>query len=251
MTKRRLASSLATLTVVTLACVVRAESARVRARTRGAATAATRRREGRRPRGTSRRRSRRSRSRGRRRRPRSAAAASGASRPSSSGSPASSRSSRDTPAAHVPNPTYEMVCTGLTGHAEVVQVEYDPDVVTYDKLLKIFWSMPRPDDPEPPGARLRHAVPLDHPLPQRGPEEGRPEVVQEAQAAGVFRDPIVTQLVPLRGVLPRRGVPDHEQNHPLDPYSMVYIGPKFDIFRKLKNEMRKAAKESGKAAAAK
>ncbi len=40
----------------------------------------------------------------------------------------------------VPNPTYEMVCTGLTGHAEVIQIEYDPAVVSYDKLLKFFWS---------------------------------------------------------------------------------------------------------------
>ena len=81
---------------------------------------------------------------------------------------------------NVPNPTYEMVCTGLTGHAEVVQIEYDPKVVTYEKLLDVFWSAPRPDHPEPPGARLRHAVPLDHPLPQRGPEGGRPEVVPGA-----------------------------------------------------------------------
>src|SRR5262249_26649063 len=41
---------------------------------------------------------------------------------------------------HVPNPSYQLVCTGTTGHAEVVQVEYDPEVVPYDKLLKVFWA---------------------------------------------------------------------------------------------------------------
>ena len=74
---------------------------------------------------------------------------------------------------HVPNPTYEDVCTGLTGHAEVVQVEYDPAVVSYEKLLNVFWKSHDPTTLNQPGRRLRHPVPLDHPLQHRGPEAGR------------------------------------------------------------------------------
>ena len=56
-----------------------------------------------------------------------------------------------------PNPTYEEVCSGRTGHNEVVLVHYDPAKVTYAQLLKVFWESARPDPGHAPGQRYRHA----------------------------------------------------------------------------------------------
>src|SRR5829696_1337452 len=65
-----------------------------------------------------------------------------------------------------PNPTYEEVCSGRTGHNEVVLVVYDPAVVTFEDLLKVLGE-PRPDAGHAPGQRRRHAIPLRHLRPGR------------------------------------------------------------------------------------
>ena len=59
---------------------------------------------------------------------------------------------------HVKNPTYEMVCTDETGHAEVVQVTYDPSIVSYEQLLEAFWQMHDPDHAGSAGLRFWNAV---------------------------------------------------------------------------------------------
>ena len=143
--------------------------------------------------------------RSRPRRRRSAAAASGAWRPSSSGSRASRSVVSGYAGGNVPNPTYEMVCTGQTGHAEVVQIEYDPEVVTYEKLLKVFWACHDPTtlNRQGPdfGTQYRSII-LYHNDAQK---DGRPEVVQGAHGRiAVFAGPDRHRARPLHGVLPRR-----------------------------------------------
>lgn len=92
------------------------------------------------------------------------------------------------------NPTYKDVCTGRTGHAEVVQVEYDPAEATYAKLLDVFWGNHDPttlnrQGPDV-GAQYRSAIFYHTPEQKRLAEESKASV----EAAGKFRRPIVTEI---------------------------------------------------------
>jgi methionine-S-sulfoxide reductase len=74
---------------------------------------------------------------------------------------------------HVDHPSYEQVCGGRTGHAEVVQISFDPAVVSYRDLLDVFFTIHDSDHQGPAGRRRRPAVPLDYPLPQPRAEDRR------------------------------------------------------------------------------
>ena len=64
------------------------------------------------------------------------------------------------------NPSYQQVCTGTTGHAEVVEVEYDPSQISYERLLEAFWSLHDPTQVDRQGPRHRHPIPLSDFLPR-------------------------------------------------------------------------------------
>jgi peptide-methionine (S)-S-oxide reductase len=92
------------------------------------------------------------------------------------------------------NPTYRDVCTGRTGHAEVVQVEYDPSVVTYDRLLDVFWENHDPttlnrQGPDV-GTQYRSAIFYHTPEQKRAAEESKLRL----EASGKLRRPIVTEI---------------------------------------------------------
>ncbi|GHO43822.1 peptide-methionine (S)-S-oxide reductase MsrA [Ktedonospora formicarum] len=94
------------------------------------------------------------------------------------------------------NPTYRDVCTDQTGHAEVVQVEYDPEQVSYDQLLQVFWENHNPttlnrQGPDV-GTQYRSVV-FYHTPEQKAEAEASKE---QQQASGRFKRPIVTQIVP-------------------------------------------------------
>jgi len=95
---------------------------------------------------------------------------------------------------HVDNPTYEMVCTGKTGHAEVVQIDYDPEKVTYETLLTIFWQSHDPTtlNRQGPdiGTQYRSAI-FFH-----TPEQEKIALASKVQQATQFPNPIVTEIVP-------------------------------------------------------
>jgi peptide-methionine (S)-S-oxide reductase len=98
----------------------------------------------------------------------------------------------------VPNPSYEMVHEGDTGHAEVVMVQYDPEVITYEQLLKVFWSNHDPTTPNRQGPDVGtqyRSIILYHNEAQR---KAALESYRDLVKNRVFRYPIVTQLVPLR-----------------------------------------------------
>ncbi len=107
----------------------------------------------------------------------------------------------------MPNPSYEMVHEGDTGHAEVVQVEYDPSVISYEQLLKVFWHGHDPTQwnrqgPDV-GTQYRSAI-FYHNEEQK---KAALKSYRELTAARAYRAPIVTQLLPMKAFYPRRGLP--------------------------------------------
>src|SRR5947209_12843560 len=96
----------------------------------------------------------------------------------------------------LPNPTYQDVCTDRTGHAEVVQVEYDPDRVSYEQLLDVFWANHDPTTPNRQGpdvgSQYRSVVFYHSPEQQAAAEAAKDRL----RASGRYRRPVVTAIEP-------------------------------------------------------
>ena len=133
-----------------------------------------------------------------------------------------------------PNPTYEQVCGGVTGHAEVVQVTYDPEIVSYKELLDIFFTIHDPTTLNrqggDKGTQYRSAVFYESPEQERIARE----TIAEFTAAKVWDDPIVTEVAPLEKFWPAE---EYHNNYfarnPQNPYCAVVIAPKVSKARKL------------------
>lgn len=127
---------------------------------------------------------------------------------------------------HVPNPTYKQVCEETTGHAEVVQLEYDPSQVSYDKLMEVFWAAHDPTTPNRQGhdvgTQYRSIVLFENDQ-QKAAAEKSKEVAQKD-----FKDPIVTQIVPLEKFYVAEDYHQnyYNQNGDKNPYCQVVIRPK-------------------------
>jgi peptide-methionine (S)-S-oxide reductase len=134
---------------------------------------------------------------------------------------------------HVPNPTYEQVCTGTTGHAEVVQVTFDPKVCTYRDLLTVFFAIHDPTTPNRQGSDVGpqyRSIILYHNDQQRQTAKA---FLRELEASGVYGAPIVTEVVPLGAFYPAE--PYHHryyQRHLWQPYCQVVIAPKLAKLRR-------------------
>jgi len=97
---------------------------------------------------------------------------------------------------HVPTPTYQQVCTDTTGHAEVVRVEYDPDVVSYERLLVVFWGSHDPTQMNRQGPDIGsqyRSVIFTHDTAQAAAAEASKATLA---ASGRYRRPIVTRIEP-------------------------------------------------------
>jgi peptide-methionine (S)-S-oxide reductase len=133
---------------------------------------------------------------------------------------------------HTPQPTYEQVCTGTTGHAEVVQLSFDPRVITYGEILEIFFAIHDPTTPDRQGADVGtqyRSVILTHSDEQA---ETARAIIARLEREGAFADPIVTEVVPLRAFHPAER--DHDayyRRNPGQPYCRVVIGPKVAKFK--------------------
>lgn len=140
-----------------------------------------------------------------------------------------------------PNPTYKQVCSGATGHAEVVQIDYDPAIVSYRDLLEIFFTIHDPTTLNRQGADIgtqyRSAI-FYHDEAQRHAAE---EIIAELESEGVFANPIVTEVNALDTFYAAEGYhQDYYANNPNQPYCQVVVAPKLAKFRKKFADLRKS-----------
>jgi peptide-methionine (S)-S-oxide reductase len=134
----------------------------------------------------------------------------------------------------VKNPTYKEVCTGLTGHAEAIQITYDPKVISYPELLEVFWQTHDPTTLNRQGAdvgtQYRSAI-FYHTEEQKKLAE---EYKKKLTASGAFDDPIVTEISPITEYYPAENY--HQNYYNLNgsaPYCSYVIQPKIDKFKKV------------------
>jgi peptide-methionine (S)-S-oxide reductase len=141
---------------------------------------------------------------------------------------------------HYPNPTYEQVCQGNTGYAEVVQVVYDPAVVSLEKLLEIFWKTHNPTTLNRQGADVGtqyRSVIFYHSAAQKGVAE---RLKQKLDQAKIWADPIVTEISPYKNFYPAEKYhQDYYRKNPSAGYCQFVITPKLEKFEKVFRELLK------------
>ncbi len=132
-----------------------------------------------------------------------------------------------------PDPTYETVCSGTTGHAEVVQIAFDPEDVSFRELLEVFFTIHDPTtlnrQGNDVGTQYRSAI-FYHDEEQRLISE---DVIEEMTVAGLWDDPIVTEVTALDTF---HEAEEYHQRYfekkPFQPYCFVVVRPKVSKFRK-------------------
>jgi peptide-methionine (S)-S-oxide reductase len=141
-------------------------------------------------------------------------------------------------AGHVKNPTYEAVCRGTTGHAEVVQIDFDPEKIAFEQILGIFWQSHDPTTLNRQGADVGtqyRSIILYH-------NESQKTVAEKSkqQANALFRTPVVTEIVPFEKFYAAEGYhQDYFKNNPNAPYCSIVIKPKLDKLNKYQSSVLK------------
>jgi peptide-methionine (S)-S-oxide reductase len=128
---------------------------------------------------------------------------------------------------HVSNPTYEQVCSDSTGHAEVVQVTFDPEVISYREILEVFFTIHDPTTLNRQGADVgtQYRSAIFYHSPEQ--EQIAREVIAETNASGVWHAPLVTQLEPLDCFYRAEGYhQNYYERNAYQPYCQVVIAPK-------------------------
>jgi len=134
---------------------------------------------------------------------------------------------------HVANPSYHAVCSGTTGHAEVVQIKFDPAEVSYADLLRVFFTIHDPTTKDRQGNDVGpqyRSVIFTHDAAQRAAAE---KIMKEIADARIWGAPLVTELVPLEAFWPAE--PEHHNyfaRNPWSGYCRAIIAPKVQKFRK-------------------
>jgi peptide-methionine (S)-S-oxide reductase len=143
---------------------------------------------------------------------------------------------------HVPNPSYEQVCGKRTGHAEVVQVAFDPTAIDYADILRVFFTIHDPTTKDAQGADVGpqyRSIILTHDAAQA---ETAKAVMAEIEAAGIWPAKLTTEVVPLTTFWPAEA--EHQRYYERNPwagYCRVVIAPKVAKFRKAYAARLKAA----------
>jgi len=129
------------------------------------------------------------------------------------------------------NPTYKEVCNGDTGHAEVIQIEFDPAVISYEKLLATFWEAHDPTTLDrqgnDTGTQYRSVILYRNEAQKTAAEKAK------AEAQKHFREPIVTEIAPLGKFYPAEDYhQDYYRQNSNQPYCRIVIRPKVEKFEK-------------------
>jgi peptide-methionine (S)-S-oxide reductase len=128
------------------------------------------------------------------------------------------------------NPTYEEICTGETGHAEVVKISFDPAVISYEKILELFWDAHDPTTLNRQGAdhgtQYRSIIIAQNSAQREAAEKSK------ASAQSRFKNPIVTEIVDFTEFFPAEGYhQDFAERNPSHPYVRAVIDPKLQKIR--------------------
>jgi peptide methionine sulfoxide reductase msrA/msrB len=134
---------------------------------------------------------------------------------------------------HLENPTYKGVCTGRTGHAEVIQITYDPEIISFKELLEVFWKTHDPTTPNRQGPDVGtqyRSVIFYHDEDQRKLAE---QYKQRLNEAGVFKAPVITEISPLEKFYPAEDYhQDYYRQNTRAQYCALVIRPKLEKFKK-------------------
>jgi peptide-methionine (S)-S-oxide reductase len=130
-------------------------------------------------------------------------------------------------------PSYRQVCTGTTGHAEVVQITFNPDIISFKDILDVFFTIHDPTTLNRQGADVGtqyRSVIFYHSPEQKATAE---RTIAELEKAGLWDAPIVTQLVPFEAFYPAEDYhQEYFQHNPTQSYCQIVIAPKVAKFRK-------------------
>lgn len=142
----------------------------------------------------------------------------------------------------VPNPTYKQVCTGTTGHAEVIQITYDPNIITFKEILQIFFTMHDPTtlnrQGNDVGTQYRSII-LYH---NQNQKQTTDQVINEITQARIWNAPIITQIIPYNIFYKAEEYhQEYYKKNPEQSYCRIIIAPKIaklrkQYFEKLKKE---------------
>jgi peptide-methionine (S)-S-oxide reductase len=139
------------------------------------------------------------------------------------------------------NPSYEQVCTGITGHAEAIQIEYDPKIISFEKILDIFWHTHDPTtlnrQGNDVGTQYRSAI-FYHDENQKNIAE---RTKKELEKEGVFKNPIVTEIIPLSNFFPAENYhKEYYENNRNASYCSFVIDPKVQkLLQKYGDEIKR------------
>jgi len=138
------------------------------------------------------------------------------------------------------NPTYEEVCTGTTGHAEVTQITYDPSIISYDELLEVFWKTHDPTtlnrQGNDVGPQYRSIIFYHNDEQKQLAEKYKAEL----DKSGAWDNPIITEISPLTSYFSAENYhQDYYNNNPNQGYCAFVIAPKLEKFKKVFKEKLK------------
>ena len=140
------------------------------------------------------------------------------------------------------NPTYEQIGTGKTGHAEVVQIEYDPDKISYQKIIDLFWDAHDPTTLNRQGADV--GTQYRSIILTANDDEARIAKESRDRAQTKFQSPIVTEIVPLEKFYPAEDYhQDFYRENPMHPYNLAVTRPKLKKFEAKLEEANKVDRD--------